>query len=29
MQPPRSETVQGSWEHFPHQADIGVRNKGV
>jgi tRNA nucleotidyltransferase (CCA-adding enzyme) len=28
MQPPRSETVQGSWEHFPHQADIGVRGFG-
>ena len=29
MQPPRSETVQGSWEHFPHQADIGVRGIGA
>jgi SHS2 domain-containing protein len=29
MQPPRSETVQGSWEHFPHQADIGVRGIGT
>jgi SHS2 domain-containing protein len=28
MQPPRSETAQGSWEHFPHQADIGVRGFG-
>jgi len=28
MQPPRSETMQGSWEHFPHQADIGVRGFG-
>jgi tRNA nucleotidyltransferase (CCA-adding enzyme) len=28
MQSPRSETVQGSWEHFPHQADIGVRGIG-
>ena len=28
MQPPRSETTQGSWEHFPHQADIGVRGIG-
>jgi tRNA nucleotidyltransferase (CCA-adding enzyme) len=28
MQPPRSETAQGSWEHFPHQADIGVRGVG-
>ncbi len=23
-----SETAQGSWEHFPHQADIGVRGFG-
>lgn len=29
MQPLRSETVQGSWEHFPHQADIGVRGIGA
>jgi tRNA nucleotidyltransferase (CCA-adding enzyme) len=29
MQPPRPETVQGSWEHFPHQADIGVRGFGL
>jgi tRNA nucleotidyltransferase (CCA-adding enzyme) len=28
MHSPRSETVQGSWEHFPHQADIGVRGIG-
>jgi tRNA nucleotidyltransferase (CCA-adding enzyme) len=28
MQPSRSETVQGSWEHFSHQADIGVRGIG-
>ena len=28
MQAPRSETVQGRWEHFPHQADIGVRGIG-
>ncbi|MFO0700742.1 MAG: archease [Nitrospira sp.] len=28
MQPPLSETLQGSWEHFPHQADIGVRGIG-
>jgi len=28
MQSSRSETVQGSWEHFPHQADIGVRGIG-
>ena len=27
-QPPPSETLQGSWEHFPHQADIGVRGIG-
>jgi tRNA nucleotidyltransferase (CCA-adding enzyme) len=25
---PRSDTVLGSWEHFPHQADIGVRGIG-
>jgi SHS2 domain-containing protein len=29
MQSPRSEAVQGSWEHFPHQADIGVRGIGL
>lgn len=29
MQPPRSATLQGSWEHFPHQADIGVRGIGA
>ena len=23
-----AEDVQGSWEHFPHQADIGVRGIG-
>lgn len=23
-----AETVQESWEHFPHQADIGVRGIG-
>jgi tRNA nucleotidyltransferase (CCA-adding enzyme) len=28
MQLSRSETAQGSWEHFPHQADIGVRGIG-
>ena len=29
MQPPRSETIQATrWEHFPHQADIGVRGIG-
>ncbi len=28
MQPPRSETADASWEHFPHQADIGVRGIG-
>ncbi len=28
MQPPHSETLQGSWEHFPHEADIGVRGIG-
>jgi tRNA nucleotidyltransferase (CCA-adding enzyme) len=29
MQPSRSETLQASWEHFPHQADIGVRGIGL
>ena len=29
MPPPGPETVQGSWEHFPHQADIGVRGFGL
>jgi tRNA nucleotidyltransferase (CCA-adding enzyme) len=29
IQPPRSETVQESWEHFPHQADMGVRGIGL
>jgi len=29
MQPSRPETVQGKWEHFPHQADIGVRGIGA
>jgi tRNA nucleotidyltransferase (CCA-adding enzyme) len=30
MQPPRSETIHGTtWEHFPHQADIGVRGLGL
>jgi len=29
MQPLRSETIhEGSWEHFPHEADIGVRGIG-
>jgi len=28
MQPPHSEIAQASWEHFPHQADIGVRGIG-
>ena len=23
-----SEALEGSWEHFPHQADIGVRGIG-
>lgn len=27
-QPTRLETVQGRWEHFPHEADIGVRGIG-
>jgi tRNA nucleotidyltransferase (CCA-adding enzyme) len=25
MQPLRSEAARGSWEHFSHQSDIGVR----
>ncbi len=25
---PPAKTVQGSWEHFPHEADIGVRGIG-
>jgi SHS2 domain-containing protein len=30
MQPPHSETVQDArWEHFPHQADIGIRGIGL
>lgn len=29
MQAPRPETVQESWEHFPHQADMGVRGIGM
>ena len=28
MQPNHSETMQRNWEHFPHQADIGVRGTG-
>lgn len=28
MQPPRFETKEASWEHFPHQADVGVRGIG-
>jgi tRNA nucleotidyltransferase (CCA-adding enzyme) len=28
MQPSHSETVQARWEHFPHQADMGVRGFG-
>lgn len=28
MPPSRLETGQTSWEHFPHQADIGVRGIG-
>jgi tRNA nucleotidyltransferase (CCA-adding enzyme) len=28
MQPSRSETLRASWEHFPHEADIGVRGIG-
>jgi tRNA nucleotidyltransferase (CCA-adding enzyme) len=29
MPPSRSGALQGSWEHFPHQADIGVRGIGA
>jgi len=29
MESSRFETLQGSWEHFPHQADIGVRGIGA
>lgn len=29
MQPPRAETMETSWEHFPHQADMGVRGIGL
>lgn len=29
MQSSRSETAQASWEHFPHQADMGVRGIGA
>lgn len=28
MQQPRSETEEARWEHFPHEADIGVRGIG-
>lgn len=28
MHPLRPETLQGSWEHFPHGADIGIRGIG-
>ncbi len=28
MQPTHSDATQGTWEHFPHQADIGVRGIG-
>jgi tRNA nucleotidyltransferase (CCA-adding enzyme) len=29
MQPSHFETGQASWEHFPHQADMGVRGIGA
>ena len=29
MQFPHFDAVQGRWEHFPHQADIGVRGIGA
>lgn len=28
MQSPHAKTMQASWEHFPHQADMGVRGIG-
>jgi len=28
LQPSHSEAPQASWEHFPHQADMGVRGIG-
>ena len=28
MPPLRSETVERSWEHFPHGADMGIRGIG-
>lgn len=28
MPQPHSETEQARWEHFPHEADIGVRGIG-
>jgi len=28
VQPSHSETAQARWEHFPHQADMGVRGIG-
>lgn len=29
MPPSLSEAMQARWEHFPHQADIGVRGIGL
>ena len=29
MQLPQSELAPGQWEHFPHEADIGVRGIGA
>lgn len=28
VQPSHSETLQARWEHFPHEADMGVRGIG-
>src|SRR5262245_7200023 len=28
MEPIRSEPLKGRWEHFPHEADIGIRGIG-
>ncbi len=29
MPPPCYDTMRDSWEHFPHQADMGVRGIGL
>ena len=28
MKPPHADSMRTSWEHFPHQADMGVRGIG-